>query len=237
MSETLEMSGLTFEIRRSARRRTLGLTVDRNGELVVHAPCDAAQEELTSWTRRKLLWVHRKLALKDESIPKLRKPEYVTGESFAYLGKHYRLVLVVDQKEPLRFTGTRFLLRRDAVPADIRFRQWYIANGKRWLQQRVDLLQRRTGPAPSRVVVRDLGYRWASCGRNGTLYFNWRVLQLPVSVIDYVAVHELCHLVEPNHRPAFWNALERALPDWRNRKDELLRWARDIYWCGREMMP
>jgi predicted metal-dependent hydrolase len=129
----------------------------------------------------------------------------------------------------------RFLLRRDSVPADTHFRQWYIANGRRWLRQRVDLLHRRTGSAPSRVIVRDLGYRWGSCGRNGTLYFNWRVMQLPISVIDYVVVHELCHLVEPHHGPAFWNALERALPDWRDRKDSLDRRARDVYWCAREM--
>src|SRR4051794_7640910 len=121
MTETFEISGLTFEVRRSTRRRTLGLTVDRSGELVVHAPTDAAEEALARWTRTKLLWVHRKLALKDEDIPKVRRPEYVNGESFAYLGKHYQLALVADQKEPLRFTGMRFLLRRDAVPADSHF--------------------------------------------------------------------------------------------------------------------
>ncbi len=236
MSETLEMNGLTFEVRRSTRRRTLGLTVDRSGELVVHAPCDTPEEELTRWTRTKLLWVHRKLALKDEATPKVRKPEYVTGESFGYLGKRYQLALVAGQKEPLRFTGIKFILRRDAVPADSYFREWYITNGKRWLQQRVNLLRTRTGPAPSRVVVRDLGYRWGSCGRDGTLYLNWRVLQLPVSVIDYVIVHELCHLVEPNHSPAFWNALERALPDWRDRKHDLHRQACNVYWCVGEMI-
>jgi predicted metal-dependent hydrolase len=236
MTETFEISGLTFEVRRSTRRRTLGLTVDRSGELIVHAPTDAAEEALASWTRAKLLWVYRKLALKEEAVPKVRKPEYVTGECFAYLGKHYRLVLVTDQKEPLRFNGIAFLLRRDAVPAESHFRQWYITNGKRWLQQRVNLLCTRTGPVPSRVVVRDLGYRWGACGRDGTLYFNWRVLQLPVSLIDYVVVHELCHLVEPNHSAAFWNALERTLPDWRDRRDGLHRRARDIYWCASEMI-
>jgi predicted metal-dependent hydrolase len=236
MSETLELNGLSFEVRRSTRRRTLGVTVDRNGELVVHAPCNAAPEELASWTRKKLLWVHRKLGLKDETIPKLRKPEYFTGESFAYLGKCYRLALVDQQKEPLRFTRMKFLLRRDAVQADDHFRQWYIARGKPWLQRRVELMHRRTGPPPTRIVVRDLGYRWGSCGRDGTLYFNWRVLQLPVSVIDYVILHELCHLLEPNHGPAFWNALERALPDWRRRKDELHRQVSNIYWCTREMI-
>jgi predicted metal-dependent hydrolase len=236
MNETLEMGGLTFEVRRSTRRRMLGLTVDRSGELVVHAPSNTAEEELTRWIRTKLLWVYRKLALKDEAIPKLRNPEYVTGESFAYLGKRYQLTLVSEQTEALCFTGIRFALRRDAVPeADSHFRQWYIDNGKRWLEQRVNSLRTRTGPGPSGVMVRDLGYRWGSCGRNGTLYFNWRVLQLPVSVIDYVVIHELCHLVEPNHGPAFWSALERTLPNWRDRKDDLHRRARDIYWCVPEM--
>lgn len=231
MSETLELEGLTFEVRRSARRRTLGLTVDRGGELVMHAPPAANTEELAAWARPRLVWVHRKLALKEESIPMAWVPEYVTGETFSYLGRRYRLVLVDAQKAALEFDGTCFLLRRDARPADAHFRQWYIAAGKEWLSLRIDLLRRRTGPAPTRVLVRDLGYRWGSCGRDGALYLNWRVLQLPVRLVDYVLIHELCHLVEPRHNRAFWQALERALPDWQNRKTELLRSSADIFWC------
>lgn len=235
MSETLELSGLTFEVRRSARRRTLGLTVDRGGELVLHAPGSTGHVELTAWARTKLLWVHRKLALKQEAAPRVRTPEYVTGECFAYLGRRYRLALVSGQGDALRFDGTRFFLRRNARPADAHFRQWYIAVGKEWLPRRIERLCARTGPSPSRVLVRDLGFRWGSCGRDGALYLNWRVLQLPVRVVDYVLVHELCHLVEPSHRPEFWRALERALPDWRERKEELHRRAADIYWCAPEM--
>ncbi len=97
-------------------------------------------------------------------------------------------------------------------------------------------LSSRTGPSPSRVVVRDLGFRWGSCGRNGALYVNWRVMQLPVGVVDYVLLHELCHLLEQSHRLEFWRILERALPDWRERKEELHRRAADIYWCAPEMV-
>ncbi len=236
MSETLELQGLTFEVRRSARRRTLSLTVDRGGELVLHTPLEAGRDEMAAWARSKLLWVHRKLALKQEVAPKTLSPEYVTGETFAYLGRRYRLVLVTDQKDALRFDGTRFLLRRDARPADAHFKHWYIAAGKAWLPQRVELLRSRTGPAPARMVVRDLGFRWGSCGRDGALYLTWRVLQLPVRVVDYVVIHELCHLVEPNHRPEFWLMLERALSDWRERKEELHRGTADIFWCGPKMM-
>jgi predicted metal-dependent hydrolase len=235
MSEILEVGGLTFQVRRSTRRRTLSLTVDRSGELVVHAPAETAAYELGRWTKTKLVWVHGKLALKEDGAPKVRNPEYVTGEAFAYLGRRYRLAIVAEQKEPLRFDGARFLLRRDANPAESCFREWYVLNGKEWLGRRVESLSKRTGASPSRIEVRDLGFRWGSCGRDGALYVNWRALQLPVRVLDYVLIHELSHLIEPSHQPEFWSVLECALPDWRERKEELNRRAAEIYWCAPQM--
>src|SRR4030095_9392657 len=104
-SESLEISGLTFEIRRSARRKTLGLTVDRGGEFVIHAPETASEDELAGWTRSRLLWVHRKMALKQSLAPKVRQPEFVSGESFSYLGRPYRLTVIKDQDVALRFDG------------------------------------------------------------------------------------------------------------------------------------
>lgn len=75
----MELNGLTIEIRRSQRRKTLSLTVDRSGELVLHAPTDTARTEVGTWAQTKLLWVHRKLALKDAAAPSVRDPEYVAG--------------------------------------------------------------------------------------------------------------------------------------------------------------
>jgi predicted metal-dependent hydrolase len=69
--------------------------------------------------------------------------------------------------------------------------------------------------------VRDLGFRWRSCGVNRVLWFNWRLLQLPVRLIDYVIIHELVHLQDPHHSPEFWQAIDRALPAWRALKDTL----------------
>lgn len=74
------------------------------------------------------------------------------------------------------------------------------------------------GATPSRIKVGDLGYRWGSCGKNGVIYFNWRLLQLPVRLVDYVIVHELAHLLQHNHTREFWRILDNALPDWRERK-------------------
>jgi predicted metal-dependent hydrolase len=226
MNETLFIADLEFEIRRSGRRKTLGLTVDRGGELVVHAPEAASEDELRQWVARKLLWVHKKLALKEDLTGAARHPDFVSGESIFYLGRSYRLKLADDQDLPLRFDGHWFFLRRkDRPEAPRHFQEWYRERGTRWIERRVKAWQSKVNAAPARVTVGDLGFRWGSCGKNGAVHFNWRLLQLPVRQVDYVIVHELAHLQEHNHTPEYWRILDRVLPDWRERKAELeSRW-------------
>ena len=193
MTETLQLGGLVFEVRRSDRRKSLGLTVDRTGELLAHVPFDASVEELTRWISKKLLWVHRKLALKEEAAPKMRAPEYVSGEAFCYLGRRFGLKVVSKQELPLQFDGTRFTLRRDARPAEQHYRRWYLEIGTDWLRRRVAALAPRAATKPTKIEVRDLGFRWGSCSKGGIVFFNWKVLQLPVRLVDYIIMHELVH--------------------------------------------
>jgi len=222
MSETLEVGGLTFEVRRSPRRQTLGLTVDRGGELRIHAPENTPEQELARWTRSKLLWVHRALVRKETLAPKARAPEFVSGENFSYLGQNYRLRIIRDAAEPLHFDGDHFWLAEDArSEAEVHFRRWYIRTGRGWLSERTAALARKTGTVAARIEVRDLGFHWGACGKNGVLFFNWCLLQLPVRLVDYVIVHELVHLQEPHHSPEFWQAIARALPMWQQLKDAL----------------
>lgn len=231
MNEALKLGGLTFEVRRSVKRKTLGLTVDRGSELVVHAPENTGFQELEQWTRKKLLWVHQKLAIKQGLAPKGHQPEYVAGENFHYFGRAYRLVLVDKQRAPLAFDGRRFTLRKDArAGAAEHFRKWYIETGSPWVTHRTRSLIRKVGAEPSRIEIRDLGFRWGSCGNSGAVLLNWRLLQLPVRLADYVICHELIHLREPHHGRAFWAALESVQPDWRERQQELAEKARTLFW-------
>jgi len=232
MNETLQLDGLAFEIRRSARRKTLGLTVDGAGNLVVHATGNATVQELERWTRRKLLWVHRRLAIKQDLTPRMPEPEFVRGEGFYYLGRAFRLLIVDVQEPPLRFEGSHFYLRCDARKQGFdHFRQWYIQAGREWAAKRVALLLRKSATSPARIEVGDLGFRWGSCASNGVVRLNWRLFQLPVRLSDYVICHEMVHLHEPHHGPAFWTALECAMPDWRVRQEELAKDARRMHWC------
>ncbi len=112
-----------------------------------------------------------------------------------------------------------------------------MGTGREWFRNRVKLYLQRTGTEPAGIQVRDLGFRWGSCGKRGVLFFNWRLLQLPVRLLDYVVVHELVHLREPRHNPEFWRALEIALPDWRQREEALQMEARDYIVFGLNVVP
>jgi hypothetical protein len=162
-----------------------------------------------------------------------RTPEFVSGENFSYLGRNYRLKIVRAPAVPLRFDGEYFWLASDVRgEAEAHFRRWYIRAGHAWLSERTAALARKTGAGASRIEVRDLGFRWGSCGKNGVLRFNWRLLQLPARLIDYVIIHELVHLQEPHHSPEFWQAIDRALPAWWQRQDELSHDATRFLVCG-----
>jgi predicted metal-dependent hydrolase len=202
----------------------------------MHAPLDVSRDDLEEWARAKLLWVHRKLAVKRELESKVRSPEYVTGESFSYLGRRYRLKIVAKQGKPLSFSGEGFSLRADARGSALEyFRGWYLQTGATWVGERVGTLAKKVGAAPASLEVRDLGYRWGSCSKTGAVFVNWKLLQLPVRLADYVVAHELAHLIERHHGPEFWALLSRAMPDWEKRQEDLKRKAAEIYWCHTEM--
>lgn len=116
------------------------------------------------------------------------------------LGRSYRLKVVRGAVASLRFDGRNFLLsRRARSKATDHFRRWYVQTGRFWLRERVSLLSPKVGVAAARVNIRDIGYRWGSCGRNGVIYFNWKLLQLPLRVADYVIAHELANLLQRHH--------------------------------------
>jgi predicted metal-dependent hydrolase len=222
MKKSILVGDLQFEVRQSMRRRTCALTVDRGGELIVHAPASASSADLRDFIQPRLLWVHRKLNLKRQAVEVASAPLWVTGQGINYMGRSYRLRLLEDADEPLRLqSGWWELRRRDRERAVIVFRKWFIQNGSDWVCKRVASLAGRLDVKPSIVRVRDLGSRWGSCTASGGVLFNWMLLQLPGELIEYVILHELAHLKHRRHDASFWSALEGALPDYERRKEKL----------------
>lgn len=221
MMGTVTVDELTFEVRHSARRKTLEIIVDRGGELRILAPEGLGEEAIESFVREKSFWIHTKLAEKELLKPGRPSKQYVSGEGFHYLGRTYRLLIVDDQDEPVKLVRGRFRLRRsDQAEGRLRLIRWYMDHAQPWLERRTGPWANRLGVDVGSVAVMDLKNRWGSCSPNGAVNFHWATIQLPPSVIDYVIVHELAHLREPHHTPEFWRMVERAVPDY----DERKRW-------------
>lgn len=215
----LQVDDLDFSLRRSARRRTMQITVERNGELILAAPPSVGLVTLRRFIMEKRFWIYTKLAEKDRLQRVVPNKEFVDGEGFLYLGRSYRLKLVDTQEVPLKLSAGRFRLRRDAIPqARDHFVGWYGAHARAWLTARLPEWEARMQVCAAGVTVQDLGYRWGSCGKAGRLYFHWKTILLPARIAEYVAVHELTHLHERHHTPAFWRRMERAMPDYEQRK-------------------
>jgi hypothetical protein len=227
MSQSFLANKLFYDLRRSPARTTLEIKIDREGQLVVVAPIEWPMDLIERSVEEKRLWIYTKLAQKELLFRPPKPKEYVSGETFHYLGRSYRLQLVKGHPlrrtvPALRLEGGRFLLRIDERDrAHQHFVDWYINEGSPWLQRRVELWSRRIGIAPPAADIMELGFRWGSCGRKGNLSFHWRTLLLPPRIIDYIAAHELVHLHEPHHTPKFWRRLERAMPDFFERKQWL----------------
>lgn len=220
----LQVDELEFEVRLSDRRKTLQVTVDRGGELVLAAPTGVDATKLRDFVRSKRYWIYKKLAEKEQLQRPIPRKEYVDGEGFLYLGRSYRLKLVDDQKEPLKMANGRFLLRRDLADQGRKhFIRWYSRRGRDWLTAKVNEYCLRMEVDPAGVKVQDLGYRWGSCGKGNWLYFNWKTMLLPRTIAEYIVVHELVHLRHPHHTARFWLQLECFLPDYETRKLWLAR--------------
>lgn len=221
MNEVVQIDDLRVEVRRSPRRRTVDLIVDRFGDLVINVPEALPPRDVEAIVRKKQEWIYTKLNQKELVLRPGEPREYVTGEGFHYLGKKYRLKLFDPESTdasvvPLRLMNGRFWMSRASAPQGRdHFIRWYIAQGMNWISNAVEVLQERVGVEPRSINVRDLKYRWGSCNAGGDAYFHWRVMLLPPRVVRYLVVHELVHLHEHNHSPAFYERLGRAAPAYR----------------------
>lgn len=220
----IAVAGLDFEVQLSGARRTIGITVERDGSLIVTGPLECDEAALAAFAREKRMWVYKKLAEKDLLLSHRPAKEFVSGEGFTYLGRSHRLLLADKHHQPVKLERGRLVISRDLAERGLGARtiiDWYRTRALRWLPRRVEPWANRMGVAPSAIDVRDLGYRWGSLGRNARVNFHWATIQLTPALVDYVIVHELAHVHEPNHTPDFWLRVERAMPEFQSAKREL----------------
>jgi predicted metal-dependent hydrolase len=221
---TFTAHGLKFELRESPARRSIEISVERDGSLTLTAPTGISKDKLEAVIQSKRLWIHQKLVAKEELNRSSVTKRYLTGEGFFYLGKSYRLRFVENSETPLKLTNGWFeLVRFERPRARELFVEWYTARLEPILQAEIAYLETHLEVKAKGFQIRDLGFRWGWCSQAGHLHFHWRLALLPRSVIRYVVAHELGHLREPHHGEAFWKLLEKVLPDYEQQKSWLAK--------------
>jgi predicted metal-dependent hydrolase len=206
-----------------SRRRTMSMSVERDASVIVRAPVGTPESVIKRVVESRKLWLYQKVNHKQKYPPTRQRKEFVSGETIPYLGRNYRLEVVQQPIEGIEF-HSRFVISRQNQPQAARlFRRWYIERASERITIRAQYFAAALGVTFNRVLVSDLKVRWGSCTPNGTLNFNWRIMKAPAFVIDYLAVHELAHLMENNHTARFWNIISVQVPRW----DEAKEWLRE----------
>ena len=220
---TGKVDGLEYRLRRS-NRKSMGISIERDGKIMVTAPHQVKPIDIEKFVSEKRIWIYQKLAKKKTLNREGPKREFVNGQGFLYLGKSYRLKLVNDggmrsgrlsKTAPLRLWHGYFeLVETEKAKARNHFISWYRKQIKKQIEERIPRYDKRIGVTVKDIRILDLGHRWASCGRNSSVNFNWRSVMAPVWVFDYILVHEMVHMIERGHSDRFWSMVSRIIPDY-----------------------
>ena len=222
-----QVHDIAYQLLPGANRQTTDIVIERDGQITVRPPLRMTPEQVDQTVLSKRMWIYRNLAeWRDLNAARVLR-EWVNGESFRYLGSSYRLLLVKNEDELLKLKDGRFHLLRSVIESDDKdaaqnaFESLYAEKGRDRITRRVAFFSRKVGVVPGKVLIKNLGYRWASCLKNGDLHFHWKCMMAPATVIDYIVVHELCHLHHRDHSADFWNEVDKVMPDHRERKEWL----------------
>lgn len=209
------------------KRRTIEICVEPPDAVTAIVPLDTPEGKIVERVKSCASWIVQQLA--DFKFMEHRpiNREFVNGESFIYLGRNYTLQLVINEslaKPVVKLYKGKFIVStptRDDKLIGNAMEQWYRKKAQKKIQERVKYYQHKFSKAPSSVRVKDQKKRWGSCTAKGDLLFNWRCVMAPSPVLDYIVVHEMCHLANNNHSKTFWNAVSSILPDYDMRRDWL----------------
>jgi predicted metal-dependent hydrolase len=218
-----------FKLHRNRRKR-LKIVVTPELDVDVFAPHDATQDQVLAAVYRKAPWISQKLDRLASYHPLPAPKQYISGETLLYLGRQYRLHVEKGKKQTAKLTG-RYLTvcvenksnRQDVKGA---IDKWYRIRSQHTLGRylaKCQAITRRHGISEPKLMIRKMKRRWGSCSPAGRITLNLKLIQVPIHCIEYVIMHELCHLKCHNHSKAFYALLTRCQPDWRKRKAALDR--------------
>ena len=217
---------IEFEVKYSSRK-TLGINIYPDATVQVIAPLNASMDSIKQKVLKRAFWIKQQQRYFNEIKQSLPIYEYVSGETHKYLGRSYRLKVSQGDKNEVKLIGRFFLIEsksKDSKQVKKLLDKWYRDHATKKVQERLDLCyqqMKREGISYPTLELRKMAKRWGSCTPEGKIIINPRLIKAPVYCIDYVLIHELCHLKHHNHSPAFYHLKSKYMPDWERRKKKL----------------
>lgn len=205
-----------------SRRKTVSLAITHDGRLIVRAPLKTPVDYIRKLVLKKSSWIKMGQETLKERCKKNPPKKFVNGETFLFAGNKYQLK-IVDDCADIELNGSLNFPRRLLPVAKDFLINWYKRQALIKISERVDWYAKLAGLNYKSIKITTPMKRLGSCGRKGTLNFNWCVVLAPLSIIDYVVVHELSHLEHMNHSRKFWDKVKTIMPDYEQRK----KWLKD----------
>jgi predicted metal-dependent hydrolase len=218
---------VTYTLKRTGRRRSIGLQVDERG-LTVAMPLRASEKWLHSVLHEKADWVLKKL--EGWQARKQAPQQWSDGAPIPFRGETFTLRVTSSLFDTPPMLQGRYLIvhtSRLDDPATLEeiVEQWYRREAMRLFAECVEHFAPLMNVKPRETKISSAHTQWGSCTARGTVRLNWQLVKMPLHLVDYVVVHELAHLVELNHSAAFWRVVEMACPDYVKLRKELRKWS------------
>lgn len=228
MKSSIQYGTKTIEYSIDYRERTtMEISVEPPNIVNVVAPNGTSEEKVNQYVKKKANWIVQKLYLfKDMEFRKIHR-QMVNGESFLYLGRNYSLQIIDDEtltKPVVSLYQGKFYIKtptRDEQTIRNAMKDWYKKKALERTTDRVNYYQQYFKEKPTSIKVKEQQKRWGSCTQNNELLFNWRCIMAPSHILDYIIVHEMCHLYHMNHSQEFWDLLSTVMSDYEQRKEWL----------------
>lgn len=217
---------INFEVE-FRKRKNLTIEVEPSGEVKVISPLGVSEDEILNKVKTKANWiVQKQYEVKNININKIKR-EAVNGESYLYLGRNYSLQIVLDENIKdidVKLSRGKFVVNtytKDEEIIKAALEKWYREKALKKVKERIKYYEPYFKNKVTNIKVKEQKKRWASCTKNNELLFNWRSVMAPSNILDYIIVHEMCHMNHKNHSKEFWDNVFEILPDYEVRREWL----------------
>jgi len=206
-------------------RKSISLSITYEGRLVVRAPKRASMAVIEEVIQKRSDWILEKRQQSLARLDRFPVHTYAEGETFLFLGKSLTLHYSANAKKPFAAGSVLFVPASKRDKAGQAVEAWYKEKARAHFAARLEYFSAAMGVEYSSLRLSTATARWGSCGVNGSINLNWRLVAVPSWAVDYVVVHELAHILHRDHAAAFWAEVGQILPDYNKRRKALNEYA------------